>query len=407
MMHILIIPGEELNPQNTYSSVFELNQASALSCDRITCGFISINIKGNLFGCIKDILKFKKGSLTNLLLLIKRKGLKVHKIQNFNVVEAKNFYIWSGKLKTQYDEQVITGISAFKKYVSLFGKPDIIHAHSRFLTGGLIALAIKEKYNIPFVLTEHSSFYARGKVRNDELELVYRIIQASSKWVCVSNHLGELITKLMPSALAKSYIHIPNVLDKEFETYMPAQPLTEGTFIFLNIASMEEIKSQAVLIKVFAQKFHGNMFYQLHIAGSGYLENNLKQLVIDLDISDQVKFLGQLSRRDVIKAMQNAHVFVLPSLYETFGVVLIEALALGRPVIATKCGGPESIVTTKNGFLVEPSNVEALSTAMLEISNNYHQFNHQKLRNDCIKQFGSLAFTKKIEVIYNNVLNKV
>lgn len=406
-MHILIIPGEELNPQNTYSSVFELNQASALSCDRITCGFISINIKGNLFGCIKDILKFKKGCLKNFILLIKRKSLKVHKIQNFNIVEAKSYYIWSGKFKSQYDEQVIAGVSAFKKYISLFGKPDIIHAHSRFLTGGLIALSIKERYNIPFVLTEHSSFYARGKVSNDDLKMVYRVIQASSDWICVSHSLGKLVTKLILSTIAKPYIYIPNVLDKDFETYLTAQPITEESFIFLNIASMDENKSQADLLKAFAQKFRGNMFYQLYIGGSGYLENVLKQLVIDLNISNQVTFLGQLSRRDVIKAMQDTHVFVLPSLYETFGVVLIEALALGKPVIATKCGGPESIVTNNNGFLVEPSNVDALSEAMFKISNNYNQFNHQKLRSDCIDQFGSVAFAKKMEAIYNNALSKV
>lgn len=405
-MHILIIPGEELNPQDTNSSVFELNQASALSCNRITCGFISINLNGNLFEYIKNILKLKKESFTKLLLLIKRKGLQVHKIQDFNVVEASNYYTWSGKFKTKYDEQVETGILAFEKYISLFGKPNLIHAHSRFLTGGLIAAAIKKKYNIPFVLTEHSSIYARSKVSNDELKLVHSVIHAASQWICVSKHLGELIIKLLPSALAKPYIHIPNVLDKDFEIYELLQPPPERTFIFLNIASMDENKAQAILIKAFAQKFRGNIFYQLHIGGSGYLENELKQLVIDLDISEQVSFLGHLSRQGVIKAIQNSHVFVLPSLYETFGVVLIEALSLGKPIIATKCGGPESIVTNQNGFLVEPSSVEALSEAMLKMSSNYHQFNYQELRTDCINRFGTVAFATKMGVIYNNILNK-
>src|SRR5699024_9955006 len=97
---------------------------------------------------------------------------------------------------------------------------------------------------------------------------------------------------------------------------------------------------------------------------------NLLKLVRVLKIEEQVVFLGPLTREQVKEEVSSADAFVLSSKYETFGVVLIEALALGKPVIATKCGGPESIVTPEVGYLVENNSEEELSKAMSELIAN-------------------------------------
>ena len=97
---------------------------------------------------------------------------------------------------------------------------------------------------------------------------------------------------------------------------------------------------------------------------------------------------------------------VLPSKYETFGVVLIESLALGRPVIATRCGGPESIVRQQDGLLIEPNDINALSLAMKSMVKNYENYNSLEIRQACIERFGSRSIAKKIINNYSEIISE-
>jgi len=89
-----------------------------------------------------------------------------------------------------------------------------------------------------------------------------------------------------------------------------------------------------------------------------------------MEIQKKVNFLGLISNDHVHAEMKSADAFVLSSHYETFGVVLIEALACGKPIIATSCGGPECIVNKKNGLLITPRDIEKLVLAMKTIEKN-------------------------------------
>jgi glycosyltransferase involved in cell wall biosynthesis len=100
--------------------------------------------------------------------------------------------------------------------------------------------------------------------------------------------------------------------------------------------------------------------------------------------------------------MQNCDVFVLSSIVETFGVVLIEVLAVGKPVVATKCGGPEDIVNQDNGILVPTKDVHALAEAMYNIYLNINKYDASLIRNDCISRFGKDSFVEKLRHIYKS-----
>lgn len=402
-MHVLIIPGEELNPSNIYSSVFELHQATALrNHTSINCGFISINLQGNFFEEIKKLFTFRI-SIKSFISFLKTKKVSFTSIQEFNCVEASSFFVWSGKLRTKYQEQAKVGLRAYNSYVKKFGKPDLIHAHSRFLTGGVIAQAIKGRYQIPYVLTEHSTYYARGLVTAAELKIVQSVINHAACWICVSPKLGDTVTNMV-QGLNKPYKYVPNVIDGLFEDVETVNFKPSPTpFKFINIASLDEKKAHGNLIQAFADRFQQNTNFQLYIAGSGPLENSLKKLAVKLGVEEQVFFLGQLNRDDIKQCLQQSNAFVLSSTYETFGVVLIEALACGKPVIATACGGPENIVTENNGYLVEVNNIAALSYAMQNMVTNYPQFNGQKIRKNCIENFGSKSFATKMQQIYNSI----
>ena len=106
----------------------------------------------------------------------------------------------------------------------------------------------------------------------------------------------------------------------------------------------------------------------------------------------------------VLQALQNSDAFVLSSEYETFGVVLIEAMSCGLPVISTKCGGPESIIINdKLGLLVEKNNVNALSNGMNDILNK--KYDSQDIREYVIGSFSQIAIANKLKVVYKEIID--
>mgnify|MGYP001217429076 FL=1 len=113
--------------------------------------------------------------------------------------------------------------------------------------------------------------------------------------------------------------------------------------------------------------------------------------------------MGALDRKEVILHMNKCDAFVLASKFETFGVVFIEALSCGKPIISTKSGGPNSIVNSKNGLLVSVNNIEELSDAMLNLYRNYSQYNSEDIRNDCYERFSEPVITKQILDLYKSI----
>jgi len=131
-------------------------------------------------------------------------------------------------------------------------------------------------------------------------------------------------------------------------------------------------KGQDTLIRVFSSIVKKNQDVLLLIAGDGEDLFRLKKITNDNSISNSVIFLGALSRNETTKYYSNSDVFVsLSRLNETFGMVFIEAMALGVPVVGSNIGGiPEVINNKKNGITVNNLNFKEIENAILSILNN-------------------------------------
>ncbi|MBF9251764.1 glycosyltransferase family 4 protein [Pontibacter sp. 172403-2] len=143
---------------------------------------------------------------------------------------------------------------------------------------------------------------------------------------------------------------------------------------------------------------------KFRIGGSGPHSKAYQQLAKTLDIASDVEWLGELTREQAVKEFQHCQAFILPSLYESMGIVYIEALACGKPIIATKCGGPESIVTPFNGLLVEKNNPDALAAAMLNMIKNYKSYDSNIIRQDFLNRFSSKAVLPQLLQCYQDVI---
>ena len=151
-------------------------------------------------------------------------------------------------------------------------------------------------------------------------------------------------------------------------------------------------------------KVYNNKNVKLVIGGDGSQKEWLKGIAKENGVEPQVLFTGALSREEVASWMNKCDVFVLPSRYETFGVVYIEALASGKPVIATFNGGAEDIINEEVGVLVEIDNVNKLAQAMEKVRENYNKYNPESLRNYCTEKFSANVIIKKIINVYKKVI---
>jgi glycosyltransferase involved in cell wall biosynthesis len=104
--------------------------------------------------------------------------------------------------------------------------------------------------------------------------------------------------------------------------------------------------------------------------------------------------------------MRRSHVIVLSSNFETFGLVLAEAMACGKPVISTRSGGPEDFVTEETGILVSAHDSSALAEALIQMRQRYDRYDPALIRAHCVERFSERQFVRKLEDIYRQVIVK-
>jgi glycosyltransferase involved in cell wall biosynthesis len=289
-----------------------------------------------------------------------------------------------------------------ERYVEEHGKPDVIHAHA-MLFGGVLAKSVAQRLAVPFVVTEHSTMFARNLIDERQYDLVRDVASAAARRLAVSGEFCKLLRLKLNNALV--WEEIPNIVAQKFiDAPLSDDGVNMEPFVYLNVAVLTEKKGVHNLVSAFAEAFGNNPQVILKIGGDGVERVRLMNLAKELGIAERVIFLGSLTRDQVLAEMAAAHAFVLSSHYETFGVVLVEALALGKPVIATRCGGPESIVRNRDGLLVPPNNVRALKKAMENLRDNYSNYNKVEIRAECISRFSEMVIAERLSSIYLEVL---
>ena len=401
-MHILIITSDIYTTDfNPIGAIFQRDQANALLNNGNKTGVLSV-------GYLPAEFLFKKNKYKKIDYKCED-GVNVFraytkKILPFRYIPA----FWKRFIYTNL------GIKVFRKYVSEFGLPDLIHAHNCFY-GAVIAEVISRSFNIPFVVTEHNSqfltennldstvFYGNS-ISTKEKEMFFNIYSKCSKFVAVSNRLMNNIGDSLPKNFDKSKLdRIPNILDSNFSN-VNIESFKNDKFTFLNIGSLIDLKNHSQLLEAFALGFSKKQNVQLFIGGVGSNLFKLQQQAEGLGISDKVKFLGYLDRKEVLKYMVECNAFVLPSLYETFGVVLIEALACGKPLIASACGGPNDIINDNNGILVPINDMHSLSQAMQKMYLNSNDYTPIQIQNDCLMKYGEDVIVAQLKDMYDKAI---
>ena len=378
-MHVLIIPSWYANTYNPLSGVFFKEQAEALAKYGNKIGVIAIQEIS-----IKDIFKQKKLDFSNKHFT--ENGVYTYSLQYPAIPKLNGV---RRKIK------ITLFVKLFEDYIKQHGLPDIIHLHS-FMAGEL-AIYIKEKYNIPYIVTEHNTGFARNLVSEKDLVRAKKGFENSAYNIAVSKQFRDLLQ----NKFTLNFNYVANIVNIDFFNIKKSNK--KDTYSFINIAFLDKKKNQDMLIRAFANAFTNKPKIKLTIVGDGPEYSNLNNLIKELDMENQISLYGRANREEVKIILQKSDAFVLSSKYETFGVVIIEAMACGLPVVATKCGGPESIINSEKVGLLSEIDENKLSEKLLEMYNNRLIFDSNYIRKYVENNFSEQVIAKQLLSIYQTV----
>jgi L-malate glycosyltransferase len=288
--------------------------------------------------------------------------------------------------------------NGFKRIVNEWGRPDIIHAHV-VLPAGWSSLGVAKQNGIPIVLTEHSSPFSMHLGTELSRRLVRETLTGVNQIVAISPALATQLLDFEPSLNIEV---IGESLRTDF--FVPAENVDKAErtgksfFVAARLAEQKGLEHLVEAVHLLVDK--GLNSFELVIGGDGPNRQKLEQLVQNLAVSSYCRFLGGLNRDQVRERMQKCDVFVLSSLHETFGVVVGEAMACGKPVISTRCGGPEFFVNEQNGVLVDVANPRALADAMEDFLLDRLSFDPPTIRASVVNRFSPEAFVRNITAVY-------
>lgn len=373
-MHILCLPSWYRTPSKAQRGIFFVDQANVISRDN-KVSLVAVS-KMTPRDCFR---KFPS-----------RQDIKFQEINQLCITSKYLKLIGIDRLLSRYKKII-------REYIKTEGRPDIVHLQSFFR--GDIALWLKDTFGIPYVITEHYGGWPCNRMSPSEIEFGRKVFEGASCRIAVSQFLSDCLTKKFNMDFNCVY----NSVDaKQFKPSNMA--LDNNEFHFVNIGNLNPNKNQAMLIDAFAKTFgaHGNV--KLKILGNGSLRRKLQVHINRHNLQNQVFLLGDCPRSQIAETLQESHVLVSASLVETFGVNIIEGMSCGLPVVATRSGGVEEILSkSKLGLLCDVSE-ESITNALKTIKQTYSQYDTEVIRRHALEHFSNEILYEKLMRIYKEVL---
>lgn len=240
-------------------------------------------------------------------------------------------------------------------------------------TFGRLAAALTGTPAIVQVISHHSEFTARGFP--PYVELAYRALAPlTSRALAISPTVKEFAVQRMGFALDDVEVLYYPLPSHSFAEPSPESVselrerlgIADDTPVIGSVTRFHPVKGIRYLIDAFAQLSRSYPRARLILVGQGPEEERLRRQCRELGVAERVIFAG--FQREVQRFVKLFRVSVVPSLEEGFGLVALESLALGVPVVASRIGGLPDVVThEKTGLLVEPANPDAMARAISRI----------------------------------------
>ena len=277
----------------------------------------------------------------------------------------------------------------FLKSFFLIKKEKIQLLHCQGLLSAILGWCLKRLIGIPYIVT----------VQSLEKKGFWEKLAYKNAAFCIA--ASGAVKEYFQSMGVESIAVIPNGIDiKRFEKLNRQEARNKlglnGEFAIMTVARFEKRKGLEFLIRALPEL---NFPFVCFLVGDGEERGNLENLSKNLGVSDKVKFLGQIENKKIPEYLSAADCFILPSLEEGFGIVVLEAQAAGLPVIGTNVGGIKDIIEDgRTGLLVEPADPKALAEAIAKV------YSGQEFIKPDLEKYDWDKITEKVYDIYQKVL---
>jgi glycosyltransferase involved in cell wall biosynthesis len=291
-------------------------------------------------------------------------GISVHRIDSYRY-PTSNFASWVYMMNLNMQEYAIHLI---REEVER-GRICLLHCHDWLVAK--VAIGLKHLFRIPLLATIHSTEHGRRKgIHSDYQRMIHQTESwlANEAWrvICCSKYMAEQVSQLFNIPVSRIDI-IPNGVNLDQYSTITPSPTFKRQYshphekLALYVGRLVYEKGVSVLVDAvnLVQQQTNTKFI---IVGDGYMRDRLVDQAQRVRAMNKIFFTGFLDEENVKKLYRVADVFIIPSLYEPFGIVALEGMASGVPVVASSVGGLAEIIThDQTGVLVHPNNPESLA----------------------------------------------
>lgn len=280
---------------------------------------------------------------------------------------------------------------------------ELIHAHTSY-TDGTAGAAVAGYYGLPLVVTEHTGPFSMLTRTPFLRRTTRRALNRADTFIAVSKTLADDVKRELSLEANHPMLVIPNVVDTDLFRPSPRRP-EDGLLRAIWVGHFVRVKRVSDLLHAFRRARTDEPRLRLRLVGSGEGEQEARSISAQLGLTGHVEFAGHVHRTDLPREYANADFLVISSESETFGVVAIEAMSCGKPVLTTNCGGPGEIVTDPALGIVSGFGEHEYSNSLLQMCNRLSAFDANLIRRVTELRFSRSAFLAKLLDAYQNAID--
>jgi len=283
---------------------------------------------------------------------------------------------------------------------------ELIHAHFTY-PDGVVAARLGRRYGVPVVITEQNPWRPWMDLYPSVRRRAIWAARQSAAQIAISQAVRETIERY--TGHLPQLTVIPDGVDGAVFR-LPEDGAKRSRDQILFVGAIRPVKGVDVLLQAVRVLASRGRNVNLLLIGEAYYgryrqeELRLRKLTGELNLQDRVRFAGKQPFPELVRQMQQSAALILPSRAESLGMVLVEALACGTPVVATRCGGPEDIVNEQVGTLVPPENPEALANGIEYVLNQQADYDPVKLRAHALENFGLELVGRRLADVYHEAV---